>query len=233
MGVHLVELPTLTVVVVTALIDAINPCAIGVLVLLLATLLKISHDKKRLLLIGGIYIVAVFVTYLLAGLGLLYFVQILGLAHIVSYIVAFVILVLGVVEIRDAYAKKPFLAISKKHAKKITTMMNKVGVAGSVVLGAFVAVVELPCTGGPYLAITTLLAKQGFSLSVFGLLVLYNFIFVLPLIVILGLVFFGTNVKKIQAWKDSEKKKMRLVVGIVMILLAVLLFLWSLGLIGL
>ena len=221
----MIELPTLPVVLVTAAIDAINPCAIGVLVLLLATLIKMSHDKKRLIITGSIYITAVFVTYLLAGLGMLYFIQILGMASIVSYIVAGIILILGFIELRDAYAKKPLLAISSGHAKTIMKWMNQITIPGSILLGAFVAVVELPCTGGPYLAITTLLAKQGFSIEVFGLLVLYNFIFVLPLIIILLLVLFGANVKKIQAWKDQEKKKMRITIGLILIVLSILLFL--------
>ena len=228
----LIELPTLSVVIVTAAVDAINPCAIGVLVLLLATLIGMSHDKKRLLITGSIYILAVFTTYLLAGLGLLYFIQILGVASIVSYFVAIVIFILGIVEFRDAYAKKPLLAISSGHAKKITTWMDKITIPGSIFLGAFVAVVELPCTGGPYLAITTILAKQGFGLEVFGLLVLYNFIFVLPLIIIFSLVLFGANVKKIQTWKNQEKKKMRITMGVIMIVLSLLLFAQIFGWIG-
>ena len=39
---------TFPLVVVTALIDSINPCAIGVLLLLVATLAQIAHDKKNI-----------------------------------------------------------------------------------------------------------------------------------------------------------------------------------------
>ena len=44
-----IAFPTLSVVIVTALIDSINPCAIGVLVLLIATLLELSEEKSKML----------------------------------------------------------------------------------------------------------------------------------------------------------------------------------------
>ena len=58
------EQVTLPLVIITALIDSINPCAIGVLLLLVATLVQVAHDKKKLLVIGFIYIFFVFITYI-------------------------------------------------------------------------------------------------------------------------------------------------------------------------
>ena len=46
------ELPAIPVILSTALVDSINPCAIGVLILMMATLLKFHHDKARMLKIG-------------------------------------------------------------------------------------------------------------------------------------------------------------------------------------
>ena len=67
-------LPTWPVVLSTALVDSINPCAIGVLVIMIATLLKLSNNRKKMLSIGIIYITTVFLTYLAAGFGLLTFI---------------------------------------------------------------------------------------------------------------------------------------------------------------
>ena len=50
-------------------IDSINPCAIGVLILLVSTLIG-SGKKDYMFKLGMVYILAVYVTYLLAGLGL-------------------------------------------------------------------------------------------------------------------------------------------------------------------
>jgi len=118
-------------------------------------------------------------------------------------------------------------------AKQVMHYIKNVTIPGSIFLGIFVAAVELPCTGGPYLAITTVLAKLGFSWDVFWLLVVYNFIFVLPLLVILGLVYFGLSVKRVQEWKETQKRWMRLFIGIIMIALGILLLLWAAGVINL
>ncbi len=229
-----IALPTLPVVLVTALIDSINPCAIGVLVLLIATLMSLSKDKNKMLKVGAIYISAVFLTYLAAGFGLLAIIQKLNISEQLSWIVGILVIILGLIEIKDFwwYGQGISLQIPPKRAEQIKKMMKKISVPGSIVLGIFVAAVELPCTGGPYLAITTLLAKIGFSTQVFLLLVLYNFIFVLPLLIILGLTYFGIKTDTISKWKNEKKKWMRLFIGLVMVALGIALILWAKGIIN-
>jgi len=226
-----ISLPTLPVVIATALVDSINPCAIGVLVLLIATLLGLSKNKKKMIFTGLIYIAAVFVTYLLAGFGLLAFIQKFNISEQLSWIVGILVIILGLIEMKDFfwYGKGITLSIPARRAEQIKKMMRKVSIPGSIVLGIFVAAVELPCTGGPYLAITTLLAKIGFTMQVFWLLILYNFIFVLPLLVILGLVGFGVSASAIKEWKNKQKKWMRLFIGLIMVALGILLILWAKG----
>lgn len=230
-----VNLPTIPVVVGTALVDSINPCAIGVLILLITTLLALSKNKRKLLLVGAIYISAVFVTYLIAGFGLLFFIQKLNIAEPLSVIVGGLVILLGLIEIKDFwwYGKGFSLMIPASKVEKVKEFVKHTSIPGAIVLGIFVAAVELPCTGGPYLAITTLLAKLGFSWSIFWLMVFYNFIFVLPLIVIMLLVYFGTNVGIIKEWKQGARKWMRLATGIVMVCLGIILILVGKGIIRL
>ncbi len=227
----------LSAVVVTALIDSINPCAIGVLILLISTLLGLSEDKKRMITVGVIYIVAVYVAYFIAGLGLITVLQYLpfDLAEFIGIFVGGLVVLLGLVELKDAFVgkgKATTLGINPKHADKIKEMAKKTTIPGVIVLGFFVAAVELPCTGGPYLAITTLLSKH-FDARAFAYLVLYNFIFVLPLIVIVGLAYLGTTVDVLKKWKDSNKKYMRIGTGLLMIALGVLLILFAANVISL
>ena len=230
-----ISLPTWSVVFGTAAVDSINPCAIGVLILLIATLLSLSHNHRKMLWVGIIYISTVFLTYLVAGFGLLFFIQRLNIADELSWLVGGLVVFLGILEVKDFfwYGQGLTLRIPAKRLKQIKKYMHHVTIPGAIILGAFVAAVELPCTGGPYLAITTLLAKIGFSLEVFWLLVVYNFIFVLPLIVILLLAYFGVSTKKMKDWKDKEKKWMRLAIGLVLIALGAILILWGNGWIGL
>jgi len=228
-----ISLPTMPVVITTALVDSINPCAIGVLILLIATLVSLSKDKKKMLLVGSIYIIAVYITYLLAGLGLLLFLQRFNLAEPIGIFVGGLVIILGLLEIKEFwwYGQGISLQISPKHIKKIEKMVRHVSAPGAILLGIFVAAVELPCTGGPYLAITTLLARIGFNYTVLSYLLLYNFIFVLPLIIILLLVYFGMKTKDIKKWKQNKRKWMRLFIGIVMLILGILLILFSTGVI--
>ena len=91
---------------------------------------------------------------------------------------------------------------------------------------------ELPCTGAPYLAIITILA-QYFDWKAFTLLVIYNIVFVLPLIIILLLVASGKKIQEIKGWKQDNRGFMRLAIGILLVGLSWLLILIANGTINL
>jgi cytochrome c biogenesis protein CcdA len=91
-----------------------------------------------------------------------------------------------------------------------------------------VAAVELPCTGAPYLAVITIL-RIDFNMVAFGLMALYNFIFVLPLIVILFMIAGGAKISTVAKWKEESKGTMRLFMGLLLAVLAWILILISNG----
>ena len=225
-------LPALGAVLFTAVIDSINPCAIGVLILLLTTLLANYRNKKRMLSIGLVYIAAIFVTYLLAGLGLIYFLSSIPLyvSEYIAIAVGTLIIGAGLIEIKDYfwYGRGFSLAISPDRAKQIHDYVQRVSIPGAMFLGVFVAAVELPCTGAPYLAIILLLS-QNFNFTAFLMLILYNIIFVMPLIIILVMVYFGAKIQHIKMWKHRNRGYMRLLTGVVLILLGWLLMLIANG----
>ena len=221
-------LPALGTVVITALIDSINPCAIGVLILLISTLIVMHNNRKKMLAVGSIYILAVYVTYFLAGIGLLLFIQKLNIAQPLSIFVGGLVIVLGLIEIKDFfwYGRGISLHIPQRYVKYIEEYSKKVTLPGAIILGIFVAAIELPCTGGPYLAITTWIAHSKIiPIKAIYYLLVYNFIFILPLIIILLLVYFGTKVQKIKKWKQDYRKWMRLAIGLVLVALGILLIL--------
>lgn len=235
--VDLLSLPAITTVVVSALIDSINPCAIGVLILLLSLLTALAYRRSRMIFVGLAYIFAVFVIYLAAGLGLsAVFSQIpIMFSVYISMAVALIVVAAGLVEIKDFfwYGKGFSLAISPKNTMKIKNYARKSSILGVMFLGAFVAAVELPCTGAPYLAVIMILS-QNFNFAAFMLLILYNFLFVLPLLVILFSVAFGyKKLHEIRRWKQNYRKYMRLAAGILLICLGILLMLIANGTINL
>ena len=203
--------------------------------MLLGVLLKHSKEKKMMVKIATIYISVVFAVYVLSGLGLIWFQHILiglGFATIVGTFVGILVILAGLVEVKDFfwYGRGFSLAIPKKYIKPIQERIAHVTTSGAVVLGGLVAMVELPCTGGPYLAITTMLAKQ-FSMIDAVYLVIYNIIFILPLVIITWLTYHGVNIGAMSKWKQEKKKWMRLATGIVMIALgAFLIYYYQVGL---
>ncbi len=225
-------LPTLGTVVVTALIDSINPCAIGVLILMITVLLGKKKNVRDMLFFGGLYITAVAMTYFIAGLGLIYFLSVVPLyvAEYISIAVGLFITVAGLLEVKDFfwYGKGFSLQIPPKYAQKITKYAGNVSVPGVIFLGAFVAAVELPCTGAPYLAITALLS-QYFDITALLMLILYNIIFVSPLIVILVAVALGKNITEFKKFKEENKGSMRLFIGLLLIAMGWLLILIANG----
>lgn len=227
-----IDLPTLSVVIVSAAIDSINPCAIGVLILMVSVVLGGKGSVKRLLFLGGLYIFAIFLTYLLAGLGLIYFLANVPLfvAEYLALIVGSFVILAGLLEVKDFYwyGKGFSLQIPPVFAEKIHKYSANVTVPGVILLGCFIAAVELPCTGAPYLAIITLLSLN-FNFQAFMLLILYNIIFVAPLVVILLLVAGGMKVDKIKNWKEGNKGYMRFAIGFMLIALGWLLILIANG----
>lgn len=223
-----IHLPTLGLVLGSAAIDSINPCAIGVLILMISVILGGHKSVGRMLFLGGLYILSIFMTYLLAGVGLLFFLGSIPLfvTEYISIIVGSMIVVFGLVEIKDYfwYGRGFSLGIPARFTKKIHDLSKNITVLGVIVTGVFVAGVELPCTGAPYLAIITILSTN-FNLAALLMLVLYNIVFVLPLVVILVLVAGGTKLPAIKMWKQETRGFMRLAIGLLLVALGWLLIL--------
>jgi len=226
------HLPTLGVVVGTAAIDSINPCAIGVLILMISVVLSGKGSIGRMLFLGGLYVFAVFLTYLIAGLGLVYFLSSIPLfiTEYLSIIVGIIIIGAGIFEVKDFfwYGQGFSLHIPVMFVDKINRFARNTTVPGVILLGAFVSAVELPCTGAPYLAIITILSLN-FNFAAFLMLVLYNIIFVAPLLFILVLVASGVKLQALKKWKQDSRGYMRLFIGLLLIGLGWLLILIANG----
>jgi len=212
-------------VIGAALVDSINPCAFSVLIFLLVSVVSI-RDRRRILLVGGCYIAAVFCFYLLSGLGLLSLVRLAGVSTILSYLGAGVAIVLGLVSVIDVFRNKGdfLLTIPASKKEQIDRYIRRASLPAAFCLGILVGIFELPCTGGIYLAILGLVSTNYTLVQGLPYLILYNLIFVLPLAVILVLVAFGLPPENADAWRIRHRRTLRLLVGIAMILLGVVIF---------
>jgi cytochrome c biogenesis protein CcdA len=221
---------TLPIIVGAALLDSINPCVFGVLIFLIAFMTKVFKSPNRMLAGGLFYTAVVYISYFLIGFGFLKFTVSFGFSSTVYWIAAIIAITAGLLEIKDYfwYGKGFSLQIVPGGAKRIKMITNYIGkiqkkhpslsflIAG--LLGIFVVLVELPCTGAPYLAILAILAKGNVADGL-PLLLLYNFIFILPLFFIIGVTYFGKSSKTLEVWRKKHRGVMRLAVGLFLITL--------------
>lgn len=228
----MVEQLTLGIVVTAAFADSINPCVFGVLIFLLAYMTSVFKKRKRKMLLAGlIYIATVYVTYFLLGLGILKLTSaVSGLAMPFYWFAAILAMLAGLVEVKDYFWYGRWFSLQllpggaeriKKYAKIMKRMETKhplLSLAIAVVLGFVVVLLELPCTGAPYLAILGMLSKGKYAQGM-PLLLLYNFIFILPLFVIVGLVYIGQTSESMEKWRQEHKGLMRLGMGLFLLAL--------------
>lgn len=217
----------LPLVGVAALIDSINPCAFGILLITIAFLLSLQKTRSSILKIGTAYILGLFVVYILIGLGILQALHLFNTPHFMAKVGAFLLIALGGINlINEFFPSFPIkLRIPQAAHNKMAGLMDKASLPAVFLLGALVGLCEFPCTGGPYLMVLGLLHDQGTYLAGVGYLLLYNLIFILPLVIILLIASDGALLEKVQAWKKSETKHMRLWGGIAMVALGLFIFL--------
>lgn len=221
----------LPLILVSALIDSINPCAFSILLLTIAFLLSIGKLREKILLIGGAYILGIFVVYVLIGLGILQVLQIFSIPNFMGKLGAWLLIILGAINLINEFFPKFPIKLRIPHAAhhSMATMMEKASAPVAFLLGAFVGLCEFPCTGGPYLMVLGLLHDQGTYVKGLGYLLLYNLVFVLPLVVILFAASDRKLLEKVQSWQNREDKMLRFWSGIAMILLGFLILLLQYG----
>ncbi|MBI4135857.1 hypothetical protein HY477_03935 [Candidatus Uhrbacteria bacterium] len=223
---------TLGIILAAALADSINPCVLGVLIFLVAFQMRVFKSANRMLVGGLLYTVVVYVTYLALGFGILKIAVSLHVANAFYWIAAIIAIIAGLLEIKDFFWYGRGFTLQmipgaaqriKMYTQKIETLQQKrpaLGYLMIAVLGVFVVLVELPCTGAPYFAILALLAQGSYATAV-PYLLLYNLVFILPLLVVIALVYFGKTSERVESWRTQHKGTMRLGIGLFLIALGV------------
>lgn len=217
----------LPLVVVASLVDSINPCAFSILILTIAFLFNLGRPRAEIFKIGGVYILGIFAVYILIGLGILQTLHLFNTPHFMAKVGSALLILFGLINlINEFFPAFPVkLSIPQAAHRKIAEFMNQATIPAAFILGALVGLCEFPCTGGPYLMVLGLLHDQSTFLSGFGYLVLYNLIFVLPLVVILLMASDKAVVEKVSVWRKTNTRNMRLYGGLAMVALGILVLL--------
>jgi cytochrome c biogenesis protein CcdA len=200
------------------LLDGINPCAFAVLVFLLVYLMALK-SRREMLTAGFVYTGAVFIFYFLSGVGIFSVIQTTGATTAFSLGAGCIAFIAGVLMIMDAVfpKEKPILAIPASQSGLINRIVKQATLPAAFILGILVGMFELPCTGGIYLSIISMISLKSNLNQALGYLFIYNIAFVLPLLMIIGLVTIGLPPERVHEWRLEQRRALRGIIGIVLI----------------
>ncbi|MCX7927811.1 MAG: hypothetical protein N2606_06735 [Candidatus Omnitrophica bacterium] len=235
-------------VVSAGLVDGINPCAFTVIVFFVSFLALQGYNKRQLLWIGISFIMAVFITYVLIGLGIfgfLYATKGFWLMRKIATIgIGIFSIVLGFLAIFDAISfiqtKKPDnmvlklpYAIKNRIQAIITTGHRKNQDKKKSLLGLFftatstgfvVSILEAVCTGQVYLpTISFVLKVTALKFQAFGYLILYNLMFIIPLVIVLLLALLGATASQFSQFIHKHMVKVKILMAAIFFCLGVFL----------
>jgi cytochrome c biogenesis protein CcdA len=219
-------------VIFAGLVDGINPCAFTVIILLISYLLLQFKSRRHIILVGTLYILTVFITYFLIGLGLFEILRRLSFFPIVKEVIRWLLsgglVILAGVSVydfvrvlqgrsSDMLLKLPGYLQNVVRKTIRNEMKDFVIIGSSLFLGFIVSLTELVCTGQVYIPVLVHLARTDMNFANFAQLLIYNVSFIIPLTIIFVLVVIGFSSQQIG---DFFKKNVALVK-----LLFILLFL--------
>ncbi len=224
-------------VVLAGLVDGLNPCAFATIIFFVSYLSLSGKKGKEILITGASFTLGVFIAYLVVGLGFYKVLDLVsGFTSVISKIVyiftAVLCLVLAVLSIRDFVKVRKgdlndmALKLPEPLRKRINQTVREGRKASSYVLGAFVtglliSLLELACTGQIYLpVIISMSSVPEMRTQALLYLVLYNLMFIVPLIVVFILAFYGTSSKQFTDFLRKHAGAVKIGMAIVFLILA-------------
>lgn len=224
-----VSLPILTVVLGT--LDGFNPCAMWVLVVLISMLLSLK-SRKKIALVGGVFIFAEGLLYFLFMSAWLNAFLVIGYVSITRILIGIFGIVFGIWRIRDFLTWKPGVCNVTEETKsqdKILERINNVlkpaavpaTVLGVIVLAFGVNLVEFFCSAGFPVMFTRILALQNVgTLQHYMYLIFYNFFYMLDDFIVFGFAFFTLNRYN---FSDKYNRYSTLIAGLLILILGIFL----------
>ena len=146
----------------TGFLDGIHPCAIAILIFFIAFLLTLRRTFKSIFFLGAVYIFVIFLTYLGVGVGLFSGIVFFGQPHFFAKLGSWLLIILGLINIKDYFFPQlPIhLRMPKSSNEKAKILLEKATLPAVIIAAFLVGLCSIPCVGGIYIAITSLLASQ-------------------------------------------------------------------------
>lgn len=214
------------------LLDGFNPCAMWVLLFLLALLANLRDRRKMFLLAGTFVLVSgvVYFVFMAAWLNIFLFI---GYVRIIQVLMGGLAVGIGLVNVKEfwAFGQGLSLAIPESAKPGLYARVRKILAAehlsqamlGILVLAILVNMVEFVCTAGFPALFTQVLSQQGLTtLEYYGFIGLYNLAYIADDAVMVTIAVVTLSHHKLQ---EREGRWLKLVSGIVMLGLGLLLLL--------
>jgi cytochrome c biogenesis protein CcdA len=209
-----------------AVADAANPCALAVLILLLATVIS-AKGKNYALLSGLMFSLAIFLSYLLMGLGLYHAITVFNIGKYLSVGAGILAIIIAIANFKDVfwYGQVFIMEVPISWRPKMQEIIRKATSPWSAFgIGFIVSLFLVPCASGPYVAILARLAEKTDITKTVSLLMLYNLAFVSPMIIItLAMYFFNVKMRNLENWRKDNLTTLHAIIGTVMLLLGIYL----------
>ncbi len=223
-----VSLPLFTVAI--AGLDAFNPCAFFVLLFLLSLLVH-ARSRWRMALVGGVFVVISGVMYFAFMAAWLNVFLVTGQLRWVTTVAGVIALAIALFNMKDYFLPETAGSLSIPDSAKpgLFARMRKLTMGdamptvllGTIALAAVANSYELLCTAGFPLVFTRVLTLNDLSTSsYYGYLVLYNIVYVIPLLVIVGVFVWTLGSRKLS---EGEGQFLKLMSGMMMLGLGLLL----------
>lgn len=220
-------------VFLAGLLDGVNPCAFATIIFFLSYLQVARRTPREILAVGVAFILAVFLTYLLLGMGLVEVVSRIDAfrtaGKILNLLLAGACLWVAWASFRDAKLARqgrlsemslqlPGFLKDRIRSVTRTGVRHRRFVAAAFVSGIVISVLELACTGQVYLPTIVFAMKSGYGKATWFLLI-YNLAFVIPLIVVFILAWRGMGSEKLVEFQRRRTALVKTALGCLFLVL--------------
>lgn len=209
----------------TGLIDSYNPCSIGVLLISLTILIGLG--KNKLIAIFGLsYLLMIFLTYFLIGLGFLKAFHLFGVHGFFGYVAGVILIIIGLAHLLPrSFGRAPIINfLNRCHIPvSLNQHLDKGVFLAGIILGFLIGLCTVPCAGGIYLGAIGLLAtKVNYWQGVWAIFI-FNLGFILPLAIIFFLATRPNILVKIKKFNNYLAKYGVWATSLLMILMGIVL----------
>jgi cytochrome c biogenesis protein CcdA len=217
----------LPLVIFSAVLDSVHPCSFSILLITIAFLFGMQLTRKKILQIGGTYILGIFAAYFLIGLGILQVLHLFNTPHFMGKLGATLLIIFGLINLLNRFFPNFPIKLKLPAAAHgaMGKLINRASFPAAFGLGLLVGICQFPCMGGPYLMVIGLLRDQVTYAKGFGYLLFYNLILIVPLVTVLWLAADKLLLAKVQEWRTTNLKGVRLWAGLAMIIIGLLILL--------